>query len=204
MIRTTAEILAVATGNMDAVFVDRDDGADLLPLLASGAAALSMVEADTETQVASALPSDAAGEWLRLLARGLGVNPNADESDDDLRARLAGGVTYGTPAAIKDAVDKILGDGSSIVVDGLQLTLFCDPDPTMAVEHITDAFCDNLTLLPAYHGFVVLCPEGLTESQRRAIVEACDVRRVSGTSAWAVFSDDYLAGATYAWPGEPR
>lgn len=204
MSRTTGEILEVATSNIDAVFIDRGDGAGIEPLLGAGAAALSLVEADVESQVASALPSDADGEWLHLLAHGLGVNPGANESDDDLRARLAAGVTYGTHDAIKDAADGIIGDAVSEVVDHLQFTMFCDPDPTGTVEYIHDGFCDGLSLLPELHGFVVLCPEGLTGGQRKSIVLAAEARRVLGTTGWAVFDDDYLTSAVYGWPGEER
>lgn len=156
------------------------------PLLAGVAAALVAVETPGAELLGLALPSNAEDAWLDLIARGEGLQRQPSEADAQLRGRLAATAHRVTPNAFERAVAGVL-EGTGIgwtVVEHWQARTYCDADP--GDERVTDAFCDELTLLPAHNGVSVVLDASPSTAVGDALAVAVrDVRGV-GIRCWLV------------------
>lgn len=164
-----------------------DSFAPVLPLVAGAAGALAVVAEDIETWADAATISTSEGEWLDLLARGFGLYRKPDESNADLRDRIAATPKLLTPSAMEQVVNAIITPAACTVVEHWKARVFCDDH---ADEYVTDLFCDEDTLLGVRNGVTVVCPEGLTDAQELAVCAALAEVRAAGVRVWAVFDDD--------------
>lgn len=158
----------------------------VLPLVAGAAGALAEAAAAVETWAEAGTVSESTGTWLNLLARGFGLYRQEGESGANLRRRIAAAPALITAAAIEAAVNAIITPDACTVVEHWQARVFCDDGAT---EYVTDAYCDEDTILGVRNGVTVICPEGLGDAVELAVCAAIGQCRAAGVRTWAVFDD---------------
>lgn len=125
-------------------------------ILAGIAAQLAAADAVVESFATSSTVGGASGTWLRLLARGYGVDGAQDETDGSIRGRLRNPAPLVTPAAILAGVNDILEAHTATPARLVETihgagALTGTPDETIAV-------IAGLSRLGAWNHFAVIVP----------------------------------------------
>lgn len=161
------------------------------PLIGLAAGPLALVESAVESHVAEALPSTATGAWLTLIGNGQGLPRVSGESDASLRDRIRTSEQLVTVAAIRAAVDDVSGlaaaSDTCFVVEDWKARVYCKDQAT---EYITDAFCDEETILPGRNAFSVILPTGLDDEVLDAVCALLRRARAAGVTARLIVHDD--------------
>jgi len=119
------ELFYVYRGSVPPELTATDLGVDIGYALAE---MFNLSKQEIERLNAGANLSTSAGLFLEQQAKDRGLRKQDGETDDQLRERLKTPPKAGTVSAIIDAVDAIVGDGKTILVELPRQAMFCDRD----------------------------------------------------------------------------
>lgn len=124
----------------------------LRPWLAGFAAMLEEADAQGAALVEAGTFGGSEGKWLRLHARGYGLKPGPDESDEALRERMRSPERKITRPALQEAIDAALAPHTE---EKAELVEWWDY-PVIDDDWILDTATAHLVALP--NSFVVIMP----------------------------------------------
>lgn len=158
----------------------------LEPLVAGQAAALALSEANNEAMAQSAVPSNAEGMWLTLVARGEGLERLGGETDARLLARIRSTPNTTLRAAVVATATAALdGVTTDLHIDeSAEVRIFCDPGAT---EYVLDAYCDEDTILSDEPRAIWLCIDnGLSDVVINSLVASVRDVRAAGVLVYVL------------------
>lgn len=180
MARSQAQWLARLQGIVTPAFA-----AD--PHLAGAAAMLALSEANVEGLAAATVPSTSEGVWLRLIARGLGIDTIPTDTDESVRAKIKSRGGRVTVAAIDAALAAFFDpiEVDYLFIEWHEALTYCDDDAT---EYVTDLFCDEDTILLNERESVLIVDDAeLSAAEEEAILAILNYVRAMGTAIRIMF-----------------